>query len=481
MIALGLRLYYFSQLPVDRLDDSYTRWLISTLTVRNGWVYSDIRPMPNLALVYLPLYQYVSALGMSLTANPSITAARYVSIIAGTATCVAVASVGRRLYASVYFGTLAGLFLAVQPWHIDFSVAGTEEALTGLLATAAFYFILTSQRTPAITTTALTALTGYEGWILLTAGILAIILMKHRSTQQLRAPVLTLLASILAWILWSAANTRNTFAWITTYLDLIGWVPTYDFSTLLFYPTVAFVMTTTLFLFAIYMGFRNGKTGRIFALVLVIFLSVFTLGAPTGIEVSDIDRLVPLLPFMALALVPGLPRIQGTALRKATVVGILLILLLLPYFAQIPIGPRKLFVISPEQRAADMLREQYSGGKIVTDSATVIYFSQIDPTLFLTFDHIMKFLETAGPDKLAEWFRSHQVSLLVWQNSTHSRAAELFPQLGAPHNYSPNSVQIGRLLFVLVYEDSLAAGNWEHDPLYFGPPAIYLYRIEILS
>lgn len=477
--ALVLRLYYFSQVPIERLDDSYTRWLMATLTLRNNLGYSDIRPMPNLSVVYLPLYQYLSAFAMALIGTASITVQRYISMLAGTATCVLVTFIARRIYNSDYLALLTGLFLAVQPWHIDFSVAGTDKALTGLLASLAFYYTLTSQERPAAITTALTALTSYEGWILVAAFVLPLAIFRRVKLRDLRWTMYALATVIVGWSIWGLLNTGNPLAWVTAYLNYSGRSPTFDSTALIFYPSVAFYMTTALIILAILLGLTN-RNSRLIGLTLILTLAILSIGAALGVEESDLDRLVPLMPFMALSVVSGLPKPQGPAVRKVAIVALLLGLLVIPYWAQISIGPKKLFVISPEQRVASVLRDNYAEGMIVTDSATVIYFSQIDPSNILTYDDMLQFIKANGVDALHIWFSDNHVELLVWQNSSHSRASQILPQLGRLGNHNRDQIRIGNLLFVLIHEDSLEAGFWEHDPEFLGPPAIYVYRIEIL-
>jgi hypothetical protein len=480
VVAFALRIYYLTLVPTERLDDGYARWLMAVLTARNGWVYSDLRPMPNLAVVYLPLNQYLVALLMAATGNFSVAVGRYLSLAAGTATCLAATGIARKLFSSAYPGLLAGLFLAVQPWHIDFSLAGSDEALTGLLASLAVYYTLTKHAKSATVATALAALTSYEGWLIILLAFGAILLLQRRhGMMSLRGPLLAMAAVGAAWMGWSQLRAGQPIAWFTGHLAIIGWSPAFEFNAYLFYPTVAVVMTSGLFLIAIALGARKRPAGRILAISLLLFLLVMSLGATTGVEVSDLDRLVPALPLMALALAAGFPRIHGTLPRRALIALVLVALLVVPYYLQAPNGPKKLFIINPEERVALSLREHYTGGTVVTDLATIIYYSGLDPAVFLSFDHIKQFAQANGPDKLADWFRANHVSFLIWQNMTHSRAAQLFPLLGLPSNFTPNTIRIGGIRFTLVYEDSLAAGNWEHNPEYFGPPAIFLYKVEL--
>jgi hypothetical protein len=157
-------------------------------------------------------------------------------------------------------------------------------------------------------------------------------------------------------------------------------------------------------------------------------------------------------------------------------------MLLISYYAQISVGPRKAYVISPEQRLGEHLRTAYDGGNIICDLPTVIYYSGLDPNIFRSSSLIAWYPKNASPSDLMEWLSTNEISLIVWQNVTTSQISQILPVLGGSSDYSPDSYTIGQIRFHLLYEDSLAAGNWEHDPQFgIPPPPIFLFQVDVQS
>lgn len=476
--ALYLRIQHLSQLPVDHLDESYHRWLIDVLTLRNNGLYTGYGPMPNTALVLLPLYQYISVFAMVATGQQTILIPRLVSLAAGSLTCLLSERTAYKLYRSHWFAAVAGLVLATQPWHIDFSTLATDKAVVGLLLMTAIYFLVSAQPLLFAATSFLLMLTSYEGWVL----TVLLVLVAHLSERWRRKPISNAIGAIaiafVGWSIWSFVNARNPFAWISTYLAYIDWRPRTDPALLIFYPTIATFMTSAVFLIAIVSGLRHSSRTRALAALMVLYTAIFVVASYFGLDTGEVDRIVPLLPIMALIVPPVLSKPVGRRSKRVLIVLALLMLLVIPYYLQISIGPAKTFAIFPEDRVGRVLNQAYQGGMILNDLPTVIYYSNLDPGTFLSFNSLEWYAQSRDNGQLEMWLRVTGVSLVVWHNVTWSRAPALFPDLGLPKNYTPSVLAYGNVTFVLVYEDSSEAGFWEHSPEYRGPPPIFVYRIE---
>jgi len=215
--------------------------------------------------------------------------------------------------------------------------------------------------------------------------------------------------------------------------------------------------------------------------VIVGYVSFYSVAHLVGFETGDLTgRIVPILPLIAASASFVFPDIHFKRRKQIAIGVILLVMLIVPYYAQISIGPKKVYVISPDQRVGLKLREIYQSGKIVSDIPAVIYFSGLDPSFFITSLHIPWGTGNYSAEGLKQWLQVNQVRYIVWQNSTDSPIAQILPFLGEPKNYNPDSFWIGQMNFQLIYEDSLAAGNWEHSSDYGPtfPPSIFLYQLN---
>jgi len=59
---------YGSNLNIDRIGESYHRWVMDALTIYNWGVYSDFQPQPNQSIYWLPFYNAVSITAMLVQA-----------------------------------------------------------------------------------------------------------------------------------------------------------------------------------------------------------------------------------------------------------------------------------------------------------------------------------------------------------------------------------------------------------------------------
>jgi len=484
-LTVVLRLFYLSSLPIDRLEESYGRWLVDVLTIRNSWSYIGPALPLDPAVEWLPLFQYISMLVMYISGDFRIDALRLTNLILSLGTATILYLTLWRVFKSRWQATIAVLFLAFQPWNIDYSVTASDRILLSLQILALTYAMFSGRIKLFSGIAILTALTAYEGWFIVSLEIALGLWNRKWSSKQALIPTLALVCTIGTWLLWNIERTGQPFTFVLGYLGLINYHFELNPEFLSFYLVLATAMTTGIFLIGLTATLIRKTNAprtllRTLAFLIVGYVGFYSVAHLVGFETGDLTgRIVPILPLIAASASFVFPDIRFKRRKQIAIGLILLVMLIVPYYAQISIGPKKAYVISPDQRVGVKLREIYESGKIVSDMPAVIYFSGLDPSFFITSPNIPWRTGNYSADGLKRWLQANQVRYLVWQNSTGSPISEIFPFLGEPKNYYPDSYWIGQVNFHLVYEDSLFAGNWEHAPTYDGPPSIYLYQINI--
>jgi hypothetical protein len=411
---------------------------------------------------------------------------RSTNLILSLATIVLLYSMLWKVSKSRWLATTAALFLAFQPWNIDYSITASDRILLGLLIVGLTFSMFLGRIKLFSGLAILTALTAYEGWFVVALEIALGVWNKSWTLKRALAPLLALVLTISAWLVWNMEKTGQPFTFILGYLALIDYQFGLNPESLSFYVVLATAMTTGIFLIGLTATLiRRTNVPRVrlrtLAFLVAGYVAFYTVAHLVGFESGDLTgRIVPILPLIAASAAFVFPSINFGRRRQIAIGLILLVMLIVPYYAQVSIGPKKGYVISPEERVGERLRALYESGKIVCDLPAVIYFSRLDPSVFITSSSIPWHTGNHSADTLKQWLQANQVSYVVWQNSTESPISNIFPELGGPRDYHPDSYLIGQVQFHLVYEDSLSAGNWEHAPQYgpIWPPSIFLYQVS---
>jgi len=496
-IALAMRLGQFFSMPLDRLDESYHRWLISVLTLEKNGVYTDLKPMPNFAIVWMPLFQYLTAILMLISRSTLIDIPRLLSVASGTITCALAYLICLRIYGRRWFGLVGGLVLAFQPWHIDYSTLATPEALLGLMASATIYFFLTDNWKGFSLFSALMMLTSYEGWFI--AALLLLLSWRYKKWPRTKMvlPVAMMLAVLLLWCSWSFTNTGKPFAWFETYLFSIGWLPQIKDPSerLIFYTNETLKMSFFLLALGLFFGMMRGKETRALSALIISYIAFYSLATLFSLDPGYEGRLIPLMPMLALVVPSAFPKYSGRLRRRVLICLYLLLIILIPYVSLSWIFPQKVYVISPEHRTGLWIRQNASSGVILSDFPSIVYHSRLEPSRFLSYDYLAWYLEDPDQAKLESWLREHNVRYIIWQKVPYSIGWKIFPQLvneGYVKKFvilkPTESFELGHIKLTLVYEDSLrlhlaGPGFWEHDPAFGEPrvPDIFLYEVDYAS
>ena len=472
LIALVIRLWHLYEMPIDRLGESYHRWLISVLTLENNWVYTDFKPSPNMTIVWLPFPFYLTAFLMFLLNSKTILIPRGLSIIFGSLSSLLIYFLAKKIYGSKWHGIIGGLVLAFQPWHIDFSTLAVAESISSFLTLTATFSLLSNKRKTFILTSILAMLTSYEAWVIVIPEALISFLYFKWKQKRLYAPLFLM---ILSWFLWSFIQTKNPIAWILSILYTMfpyGWkLHLANPSELLFYINLLLVSTFFVFFLSIIFGVLRCFETRVVSAVILLYVLYFTLVRYVGLEFGDPARLITLMPLMAFLTPSAFPKFKGGVIKRFFLVLSLSLILIIPYYSQAWLFPKKVYVVMPDYRAGLALKHSYSNGKILSDFPTVIYYSGINPKNFLSYENLRWYLTMRDDYKLKDWIKENNIKFLVVENTSFTIAHKLFPELALGEKI----VHKGELTFKLIYEDTSKAGYWEHD---YNVPNVYIYEVE---
>jgi len=477
---------YGSNLDIDRIAESYHRWIIDILTAQRGGFYSDFAPQSNQAIYWLPFYNFVSVVGMFVTGNWSLTTCRMLSAVTGIITAAIVALTARKLYNNLWHSVIAGLVAGTLPWYVDYSLWGVPHALAAFLIAVAVCAFVSERPILFGIAGALAVATSYEAWVVVFA--VALLASKYRGWVGRRSwqAIGPAVAVVVLWSLWSVANVGNPFGWVLRYLATIGWRPTFDPGDAGLYMFQLFVPTFFLGLVAVAWGIYKGQVTRILALTIVALFAIATFFHVITLDRGSSARLLIIYPIIGALVPPVFPTFRGGLPRRTVLLGLLLIWLILPQYALLDQekGPLtgKAYIVMPEYRTGNALKELYREGTIISDSPVVIYYSGLNPTLFFSSREINWYRHDPDTSRLAEWLKARHVLLIVWENSTSSELWQILPSLNDGQTHRLAGVTLTPL-----YKDTLAeryqiaqqSGTtlWEHD--YPGTPDLIVYEVQV--
>ncbi|MEM1588726.1 MAG: hypothetical protein QXL69_03535 [Candidatus Bathyarchaeia archaeon] len=413
-------------MKIDYYGDSYHHWLISYLTIKNNWVYTDFKPN-TMNLVWLPLYHYLTAFLMNLTQTWDISILHWLNLILGSLTCLLTYILTLQLSNDNFLAFSVGLSLSIHPWFIELNVLGLTETLTVflLILVLMFYFHFKLNSFLPILM-GLLMLTRYEAWFFLS--LLTLFLQKKK---KVFINCIYVIASIfLIWCLWSYVNVSDPLAWFKMQKSMVKWDWLYTYGRInlkgvIEYPKLIMKVTSNLFVLGLISGvlnFKNKNLRLIFILTILytIFLSIqFYLG---NILLQP-RHIIYLLPFTGI-LYAQLFLSKKSLINKA----ILLMIVFIPtitYGSMLTVKTEK----SIEIKVGESLKKIYDGGFIICDSPTVIYYSGIPPEKFYSTNNLFWYKDSWNKVELQNWFLNHNVKYIIWENTSYSATWWLFPEL----------------------------------------------------
>ncbi len=208
-IALIIRLIYFSFSIPDYWGDAYHSIYIAKATIQNNWVYSDYS---GREVVWMPFYRYLSAFFMFIFNRYELFVPHLVNIIIGSFSASLVFSTVQQV-AERKVAILAGICLALLPWHIAYSNINTPEVLSGFFILLSIYLWLSKQWLWLIPVVFLGVLTRNEVTLLL--AVFGVYLLVKRDWKPALYMFLGASSGILVWGLWCYVKTGDFFWWIS--------------------------------------------------------------------------------------------------------------------------------------------------------------------------------------------------------------------------------------------------------------------------
>jgi hypothetical protein len=218
LIALAMRWLYATWAVADFWGDAYHHWLISRLTLAHNWRYTDYK---GLETIWLPGYHYLVSLVMILSGRLDLGPAHMVNIILGTVACGLTTWLTTDFSGKLLVGFIAGLALALTPWHIAYSVINMPEVLMGVLL---LLTVLAAYRERTVGLGALAfagALTRHE--LTLALIITAVWLVGRRRVRPAVGLGVGLGLALVLWSSWSWWGTGDPLLWWTRYQALAFW------------------------------------------------------------------------------------------------------------------------------------------------------------------------------------------------------------------------------------------------------------------
>jgi hypothetical protein len=479
---------YGSDVVVDRVGESYHRWLMDILTIQNLGAYSDYASPPNQTAFWPPLYNYLTIALMLITGDRTILAPHIVSLIAGTFTAPLIYLTSRRVFDDEWRPLIAASIAATLPWHVDYSVLAVPHTLVGLLIVLAVYYYIRNSVGGFAVASALSLLAGYEAWFITLILLLYARYFRGWKYRAYRPAFLIPLAVAAGWTVYTIGVSADPLGWFGRHLANLGWTPAFNLAAAGFYIVETLRVVFFIFFLGVAFGLYHNAKSRVVAFIVACFVLAASFARVIALDAGDIGRLVPIYPLMAIAFAPTIPKLRKSTRRRILLVGVLVVLMIVPHVAQASIetGPKKAFIQMPEYRAGLALAEQYNGGRVIADGPTTIYYSQVDPSMFLAFKDLAWYGENPSNEKLANWLRDNDIRWIVWENASFSDAQKILPQLATASTH-----QIANAQLIPVYEDTLRkrreleqqgipnAPLWEHLPKFGGTtPEVILYRLE---
>jgi len=190
---------------------------IETIVANRADLVAGTFSLNNLYGFWLPLYQFFCSI-ISLVINQPVYVARFVSVVAGTGVCVLVYLCSRILTSSQRWALIAGLAIALNPFHLQYSAAAMTDVPHAVMVLACLYFVLTERWTLAACAGAAACLIRLDSWLLV-ALVPTIQLARRRKLPILSTLILASAPAFWLFICWKV--TGNPLASFHAHHDYV--------------------------------------------------------------------------------------------------------------------------------------------------------------------------------------------------------------------------------------------------------------------
>lgn len=208
-VALIVRLVYLSFNIPDYWGDAFHNIYIAQATIANDWVYSDFS---GREVVWMPFYRYLSAFFMLIFNRYDLFVPHLMNIVIGSFSAALVTSTVQKV-ADRKVAVLAGLCLAILPWHIAYSNINTPEVLSGFLILLSMHLWQSKKWVWLIPVVFIGVLTRNEVTLLL--ALFGVYLLVKKDWKPAVYMLLGAVGGLLVWGAWCYSQTGEFFWWIS--------------------------------------------------------------------------------------------------------------------------------------------------------------------------------------------------------------------------------------------------------------------------
>jgi hypothetical protein len=442
VIALGLRGLYAWWAVADFWGDAYHHWLISRLTLNHHWRYTDYK---GLETVWLPGYHYLVSAVMVLAGRYDLGPAHLLNLGLGSAACGLTAWLSQTFSGKSLTGLLAGLALALTPWHIAYSLINMPEVLTGLLL---LLLVLAAYREHSFGLGLLAfggALTRHE--LTLAMVIIALWLVGRRRLRPALALATGVGLALSGWSWWSWHNSGDPWLWWSRYQALALWDAQFwrsnatiwaDVAALWRSAVAAWPLLPWLGLVALVSLKRQRPSG---ITLLLLGLSgghafFLALGFVAGhLPVANPRYVLGILPLWVMLLVNSLTWRRELIAVLALVAGQAL-------WNQLPELRDAPYIIAPERAAGHFLAQlDQPEANFWVDAPVIIYYSGLAPDRFFSSEQVAP---PAGrsqvdlPDRVVSNLAERKISYILWEDVSYTLTGQVWPELAERRPFVAN-------------------------------------------
>ncbi|MEK6333577.1 MAG: hypothetical protein AABM67_01430 [Acidobacteriota bacterium] len=154
---------------------------------------------------WLPLYQFVCSI-FSLAVNEPVYVSKLVSAVAGTGICILVYLCANILTSNQKLSLAAALAIALNPFHIQYSMSAMTDMPHALLVIGCLYFVLIGKWTLAACLGAAACLIRLESWTLI-AVFPTVEYLRRRKVPILNTLIIATGPAFWLFICWVAKGT----------------------------------------------------------------------------------------------------------------------------------------------------------------------------------------------------------------------------------------------------------------------------------
>lgn len=452
-------IYHLFEIP-DFWGDSYHNIFISKSTVENGWIYSDYK---GREVVWLPFYRYLIAFFMYLFNSYSITVPHLINIVIGSVSCGVLARLAAN-ETNKQTGTIAGLILALLPWHIAYSHMNMPEMTGSLILLLIVMFQRMGKWMWLLPLGFVGVLTKNE--VTLYIGVFGLYIIWIRDWKSTAALVLGSVIGLTVWSFWNFQQTSNLFWWIAERSIGSGWDKLfYQGHGSWYMPFLSILQVFPLLLLPVFLmrklwALRKTRDCFLMAISIVVLFSwLFIVVMNFGYFPSpDARYFIITLPIVCLVFVGWIYRLDNVEIllkRSLVFTGIILLF-------QAPAFYFLHYTLSPSIELGKHIRQNdFGDANWWNDFPTSIYYAEFPEghsfssmTLAPKTDRYSEDFN----DLLVKNLRDNDIQYIVFQDVSFSYVGTIWPQMKIGESFTWNGILFEPIYF---YAYAESASMWD--------------------